>query len=80
MMDIIKLDRDDHYWKRDERYFMLGTNKVRYMFDKIRNAFKSEYIPHEEISVDESMVPFKGRLSFKQYIYNNFVNVNTIKS
>ena len=101
MIDIIKLDRDDHSWKEDERYFMLGTKisdiisrdrfmqikrylnfteegfpeqcndklfKVRYMLDKIRNAFKSEYIPHEEISVDESMVPFKGRLSFKQYM------------
>nr|XP_022340879.1 uncharacterized protein LOC111135259 isoform X2 [Crassostrea virginica] len=31
MMDIIKLDRDDHYWKKDERYFMLGTNKVSEM-------------------------------------------------
>lgn len=99
MMDIIKLDRDDLYWKEDEKYFMFGTrisdviskdrfmqikrylnfsnaveqqndklHKVRYMLDKIRNSFKSEYIPHEEISVDESMVPFKGRLSFKQYM------------
>lgn len=42
--------------------------KVGYMLDKIRNSFKSEYIPHEEFSVDESMVPFKGRLSFKQYL------------
>lgn len=33
--------------------------KVGYMLDKIRNSFKSEYIPHEEFSVDESMVPFK---------------------
>lgn len=25
MMDIIKLDRDDLYWKEDEKYFMLGN-------------------------------------------------------
>lgn len=34
----------------------------------IKYAILSEYIPDEEISVDESMVPFKGRLSFKQYM------------
>lgn len=25
IMDIIKLDRDDLYWKEDDKYFMLGT-------------------------------------------------------
>lgn len=25
MMDIIKLDRGDLYWKEDEKYFMLGN-------------------------------------------------------
>lgn len=25
MMDIIKLDREDLYWKEDEKYFMLGN-------------------------------------------------------
>lgn len=34
----------------------------------IKYAILSEYTPDEEISVDESMVPFKGRLSFKQYM------------
>lgn len=28
MMDIIKLDRDDLYWKEDEKYFMLGIRIV----------------------------------------------------
>ena len=24
-------------------------------------------MPHQEVAVDESMIPFRGRLSFKQY-------------
>ena len=100
MMDIIKLDREDLYWKESDSHFLLGTNipdvitrdrcmqikrylhfcredenprndklyKVRYMLTNIREKFLSEYVPHEEISIDESMVPFKGRLSFKQYM------------
>jgi len=38
------------------------------MLDNIRKAFQDEYIPHEQLSVDEGMIPFKGRLSFKQYM------------
>ncbi|XP_041364890.1 piggyBac transposable element-derived protein 3-like [Gigantopelta aegis] len=42
--------------------------KFRYMIDNIGQAFKEHYVPHEHISVDEAMIPFKGRLSFKQYM------------
>ena len=38
--------------------------KVRLMLDEIKKYFKSEYIPHEQMSVDETMVPFKGRLGY----------------
>ena len=31
-------------------------------------AFMSEYNTHEELSIDEAMIPFKGRLSIKQYM------------
>ena len=42
--------------------------KFRYIIDNIRQSFKEHYVPHEHISVDEAMIPFKGRLSFKQYM------------
>ena len=29
---------------------------------------ESEYNPHEQLSVDEAMIKFKGRLGFKQYM------------
>ena len=30
--------------------------------------FQDEYVPHEHVTVDEAMVPFKGRLGFKQFM------------
>lgn len=38
------------------------------MLDTIRSAFTTEYTPHKQVTVEEAMVPFKGRLSFKQYM------------
>ena len=31
-------------------------------------TFQQEYIPHKQVSVDEAMIPFKGRLGIKQYM------------
>lgn len=39
--------------------------KFRYMIDTLRNAFMENYTPHEHISVDEAMIPFKG---FKKFM------------
>ena len=42
--------------------------KLRPLLDLLRARFKSIYIPGSVISIDETMVPWKGRLLFKQYI------------
>jgi len=42
--------------------------KVRPMVDKLNDNFAECYEPHQQISVDESMVRFKGRSSMKQYL------------
>ena len=34
----------------------------------LRNNFKSVYSPGEKLVVDESLVPFRGRILFRQYI------------
>lgn len=36
----------------------------------MRESFQSKIIPGEYICIDETLVPFKGRLKFKQYISN----------
>ena len=40
--------------------------KVRKLLDLLSPRFLSQYNTHEELSVDEAMIPFKGRLSIKQ--------------
>jgi len=34
------------------------------------SKYKSAYIPEEDLCIDESIIPFVGRLSFRQYIKN----------
>lgn len=42
--------------------------KVRPVYDKVLKNCQEKYNPHCEISVDEAMVGFNGRLGFKQYM------------
>ena len=41
---------------------------VRPILEKVRLGCKAQYHPHREVSVDEAMVGFSGRLGFKQYV------------
>nr|CAH7735314.1 unnamed protein product [Callosobruchus chinensis] len=42
--------------------------KVKPVLDHLQRKFMSVYIPGKNISVDESLIGWKGRLSWKQYI------------
>ena len=42
--------------------------KLRKLLDMITPKLQSEYNPHDQMSIDEAMIPFKGRLGFKQYM------------
>ena len=42
--------------------------KFREILDKFRIKFQSNYIPKENISIDESLLVWKGRLKWKRYI------------
>uniref|UniRef100_A0A8C4NJI7 PiggyBac transposable element-derived protein domain-containing protein n=1 Tax=Eptatretus burgeri TaxID=7764 RepID=A0A8C4NJI7_EPTBU len=44
--------------------------KVRAIVDKLQTNFSQYYRPRRELSVDEGMIPFKGRLFFKQHMPN----------
>ena len=44
--------------------------KVRNLLNLVLPKFESEYVMHESVTIDEAMIPFKGRLGFKQYIKN----------
>ena len=40
--------------------------KVRKLLNLLSPLFLSEYNPHEELSTDEAIIPFKGRLSINR--------------
>ena len=42
--------------------------KIRPVIDHFGAKFMEAYVPGREVAVDESLVAFKGRLSFRQYI------------
>lgn len=42
--------------------------KVSELHEMLVQSFKSAYIPEQEISIDESLIAYKGRLGWKQYI------------
>lgn len=42
--------------------------KIRIIVDHLRNAFKQYLNPFQNVCIDESLLLFKGRIFFKQYI------------
>jgi hypothetical protein len=43
-------------------------HKIEPILDMLKNNFKSVYSPGEKLVVNESLVPFRGRIFFRQYI------------
>jgi hypothetical protein len=42
--------------------------KVSIILEKIEERFRNIYLPNREVSIDEAMVPYKGRSCLKQYM------------
>ncbi|CAH2002648.1 unnamed protein product [Acanthoscelides obtectus] len=45
-------------------------HKIQPLIDKIVHNFKTSYEPSETCCIDESLIPFRGRLIMRQYIRN----------
>ena len=43
-------------------------DKIQPFLDRLCSVFESTFTPSQEIAVDESVVSFKGRVSFRQYL------------
>ncbi|GBO37753.1 PiggyBac transposable element-derived protein 4 [Araneus ventricosus] len=46
----------------------LGLRKIYEVYDAINKKFKSSYVPERDVSVDEALSLYKGRLGYKQYL------------
>ena len=44
--------------------------KVRRLINKLNEQYLPNYLPKQSVSIDESMVPYFGRLGCKQYMRN----------
>ena len=42
--------------------------KVRWIFDYLNSKFRTMYTSYRDMTIDDSMVKFKGRLQFRQYM------------
>ncbi|CAG5123949.1 unnamed protein product [Candidula unifasciata] len=42
--------------------------KIRHIIDNLRTSFQGAFSPYRDVVIDESLLLYKGRLSFKQYI------------
>ena len=51
---------------RGDQNYKLG--KVRPIIDAVREQFLRAYDPHQQSSIDEAMIAFKGRSTLKQYV------------
>ncbi len=76
VMPLVRFQQILRYLHLNDSEHQVGANqpgydplyKVSKMLDIVTPNFDHEYNLNESISVDEAMIPFKGRLSFKQYV------------
>ena len=47
-----------------------GPAKIQPLIDMLQINFQNLFRPEEDIVIDETLVPWKGRLTFRQYIPN----------
>ncbi|VDI70876.1 Hypothetical predicted protein [Mytilus galloprovincialis] len=64
----IQISRYLHFYNDEMADKSDRLYKIRPYLDYLQEKFEGEYYPSQNVSIDECMVPFKGRLGIKQYI------------
>lgn len=57
-----------HFSNNEEAVGGNKLHKIQPLVDKLLHNFEKTYTPGPVLAVDESIVPFRGRLSFRQYL------------
>lgn len=65
---LLRFIRFDNKDTRDERRAQDKLAPIRDVFDRVNRNLNRYYSPGSTITVDEQLVPFRGRCAFKQYI------------
>lgn len=56
-----------HFSVNDEANKGDRLHRVRRLIDMLNNNYRNHYIPSEDLCIDESLIPFRGRIIFRQY-------------
>ncbi|XP_069168901.1 piggyBac transposable element-derived protein 4-like [Procambarus clarkii] len=64
----VKILRCLHFANDEDRNDDDRLWKVRHVLNELIGKYRDFYIPAQKLVIDESLVLFKGRLAFKQYI------------
>lgn len=57
-----------HFSDNDKKDGNDRLSKIRPILDMVKDLYGKYYVSNKEISIDENMIKFKGRLFFKQYL------------
>ena len=69
-----RFDKISQYFHANDRVQCPGKKPVdklylvRPILDTVLNQIQDNYIPYRDVSVDEAMIAYRGRLSFRQYL------------
>ena len=66
ILKFLHFNNNDNYDRQDDDRDRL--HKLRPFLELVRERCKKVYSPGKELSVDDSLILFKGRLAFKQFI------------
>lgn len=56
-----------HFSEDDETNKLDRLHRVRNLLQMLNTNFQNNYTPTEDLCIDESMIPFRGRIIFRQY-------------
>lgn len=56
-----------HFSQQDEENKSNRLHRIEKLLEVVNRNFQKNYSPSEEICIDESVVPFRGRIIFRQY-------------
>lgn len=60
--------RFDNFTDREQRREIDKLVAIRELFEIILHNFQTNFIPSEYLTIDEQLISFRGRCSFRQYI------------